>query len=157
MIPSQNDKVLPEIYKKSFIKKELNFDMFLAQCVERIDMSSVENIKRIREELKTELLTIDIQSKKEISNKIKYFLREKRRIVTKALAHTKERLRLINLVVCNSVSLNTAERFFRTAAQILPAADFQNILGKCMTEESIENDKLGFIKEFMKDLNVGNR
>jgi len=81
----------------------------------------------------------------------------KRKIITNILSYTKERLRLINLVVCNSVSLNTAEKFFRMAAKILPAADFQHILGKCITEQEIEQDKLGFIKEFMKDISIGNR
>lgn len=153
--------ILKQIYLDSTVNKKIDLDLFFLKCKEKTDISSIEIIQEMREELKSELLKIDSSIKlikaDPTASARKSFLLIKRKIITNILSYTKERLRLINLVVCNSVSLNTTEKFFRMAAKILPAADFQHILGKCITEQEIEQDKLGFIKEFMKDISIGNR
>ena len=130
-----------------------NFDDLYEERRQPIDKMTLTEVKEYRVKLRDWLLNVDTLSKEEgITHGRKMYLRGLRKIVIlNLLKYSKDRIKIMNVVVCNGTNINHASRFVRHAADILPFDIFQTIYGLSMSEEEKRLMTIESVKKFMDE------
>lgn len=134
------------------VKKRVSFDDIFDERKAKIDQMSLNELRDYREYLKSWLTnTEDLRRVKGISRGRWMYLSGLRKVIINLLNHSKDRIKMINVVVHNGTTVDHAKRFFTFAADILPHSTFQMIYGLSLSEEEKEKMTIESVKEFIQE------
>lgn len=135
-------------------KTRIDFDDFIREEEAKIGGMSITEIKKYRESRKRQLENIhDMMREEGITEGRKKYLKGRRMVITNLLAFTKERIKIINVVVCNGTTMDIASKFIRIAAEELPIDIFQKLYGLAAVGEEEDGFKIERVKKFLKEIN----
>ncbi|TET67568.1 MAG: hypothetical protein E3J56_12660 [Candidatus Aminicenantes bacterium] len=134
----------------------VDFDELRSSWQQKIDKMSLNEIATTRKLFTETLEKIHLNLKEQnIKDGRRRFLRGQRKIYTQLCSYTKERIRLIHLVVCNGTSESLARKFLKVAADELPIEIFQRIYGLALTDEDIKSSKIEEVRKFLEEAKEG--
>lgn len=130
----------------------IDFDELKSSWEQRINKMSLNDILATRKSFTETLEKIHLNLKEQnIKDGRRRFLRGQRKIYTQLCSYTKERIRLIHLVICNGTSESLARKFLKVAADELPIETFQQVYGLALTDEDVKASKIEEVRKFLEE------
>lgn len=130
-----------------------SYEKLYAEGVEKINSLNIQQLKEFRKSLIIELnqITTLLKTEEMATNerKRKFFSGLRRMVTSPLLNYSKNRLKMLNRVVYNGVTISHAKRFVEIAADILSMDLFQQIYGLSLSKEEKENQTIDDIKKFI--------
>lgn len=133
------------------VKKRVSFDDIFEERKSDIDKMSLRQLREHREYLKSWLSnTQELRREEGISRGRWMYLSGLRKVIINLLRYSKDRIKTMNVIVCNGTTIDHATRFVRHAADILPHETFQIIYGLSLSEAEKEQMTIDSVKSFME-------
>lgn len=132
------------------MKAKRDFDIEFVNETKFIDNASLQQIREFRETKKELIDKIEVWLREDnIKEGRRKYLRGWRKLEVRLLAHSKKRMKQINVVLHNGITIDFARRFVREAAEALPQDQFQQIYGKCVIQGEDDNTTIETIRNFL--------
>jgi S-adenosylmethionine hydrolase len=137
---------------RSRAKKRRNFDDIFAEKSAEIDKMSLKELRDHRKYLTSWKTNIEELRKEDgIARGRFLYLSGLRNVAINLLKYSKDRIKMINVVINNGTTISHAKRFVKIAADTLPLGIFQTIYGLSLCQEEKDQTAIESVKAFMEE------